>query len=82
MFLATRKRPLIGSFRNDISGRFHQTHDLLEPEFHTSEELNARDGIVVVQLVLLAGHVVEQRKSSDLVVHLIIGTEAKVKNVV
>jgi hypothetical protein len=51
-----------------------------ESQFHAGEELYACDGIIVVQMVLLASHVIQQNEGRDLVVYLVIGTKAEVKN--
>ena len=52
-----------------------------EFQFHTREELDACDRVIVIQLVLLTKHIVNQRKGCDLIVHLIVCAEAEVQNI-
>ena len=55
-------------------GLFRPSETSLESQLHASEELYARDRIIIVQLVLLVGHIIEQSKGRHLVVDLVVGT--------
>ena len=72
---AKRKSPI------HREGLFEAFEAFSESQFHAREELDARNGIIVVQLVLLAGHVIQQREGRDLIVHLVVRAEAEVENI-
>ena len=59
----------------------YQNNYKSKPQLHSREELDARDGIVVIQLIFLVRHVIEQDEGRDLVVHLVVGTKAEVEDV-
>ena len=62
-------------------GLFKAFKAFSESQLHASKELDARNGIIVVQLVLLAGYVIQQREGRDLIVHLVIRADAEVENI-
>ena len=70
-----RKSPI------DKKGLFKAFKTFSESQFHTSKELDARDGIIVEKHIFLASHIIQQGKGRDLVVHLVISAETNVKDV-
>jgi len=67
-----RKSPILRT------GLFKAFKRFSKSQLHTSKKLDARHGVIVIKLVFLAGHIVNQRKGRDLVVHLVIRAEAEV----
>ena len=60
-------------------GLFKAFKTLSEFQLHAGKELDAGNGIIIVKLVFLVRQIINQRKGSDLVIHLIVGTEAEVE---
>ena len=60
----------------DEKGLFKAFKAFSEFQLYTRKELYARDGIIVIHLIFLASHIVNQGKSRNLVIYLVVRAKA------